>query len=101
MGQSQVDAVDSLLYQSSLHDLKAAAWPNSRNADRWRGDARGFRAQARRKFRESMRRKLDIAGLYADTLEALPETMDSVPALPVDQACPVTLDELLRPVQVD
>ena len=101
VGQSQVDAVESLLYQSLLHDLKAAAWPNSRNADGWRGDARGFRAQARRKFRESMRRKLDIAGLYADALEALPETMDAVLALAVEQACPVTLDELLQPAQVD
>ena len=95
VGQSQVDAVESLLYQALLHELKAQAWPQSRDVDNWRGEARGFRAQARRKFRESMRQKLDIPGLYQDALEALPDSMDGRPPLPVARACPVTLDELL------
>ncbi|MBV9251286.1 MAG: DUF29 domain-containing protein [Acetobacteraceae bacterium] len=97
VGQSQVDAVESLLFQALAHELKAQGWPLSRDAENWRADARGFRAQARRKFRESMRQKLDVAAIYADALEALPEQMDGQPLLPPDRECPVTLDQLLAP----
>ena len=88
VGQSQVDAVESLLFQAFLHDLKAEAWPVARDVPSWRGDARGFRAQARRKYRPSMRQKIDIAGLYADALQALPDTMDGQLPLPVPPTCP-------------
>ena len=95
VGQSQVDAVEWLLYQAFVHDLKAQGWPLSRDVENWRADARGFRAQARRKYRASMAQKLDIPGLYADALYALPETIGGIPPLPVPATCPVTLDELL------
>ncbi len=95
VGQNQVDAVESWLYQAILHMLKANAWPLSLSVSHWQGEARSFRAQARRKYRESMRAKLDVPGLYADALYALPEKMDGVPPLPVPTECPVTLDELL------
>jgi hypothetical protein len=95
VGQNQLDAVESLLFQAFVHDLKAQAWPHSREVESWRGDARGFRAQARRKYRSSMRRRLDIAGIYRDALEALPATLDGLPPESVPQECPVSLDELL------
>ena len=95
VGQGQVDAVESWWVQAFLHDLKAEAWPLSRDVPHWQGEARGFRAQARRKYRPSMRQKIDLAGLYADALAGLPETLDGQPPLPVPPACPVTLDELL------
>jgi hypothetical protein len=95
VGQSQTNAVESLLFQALLHDLKASAWPLSHDVPSWRGAARGFRAQARRKFKPLMRQKLDIPGVYADALQALPETMDRQLPVPVETACPVTLDELL------
>ncbi len=94
-GQSQVDAIESWWFQAFLHDLKAEAWPLVSYVPHWRAEARGFRAQARRKYRPSMRQKIDLAGLYADALVALPESMDGQPPLPVPDACPVTLDELL------
>jgi hypothetical protein len=53
------------------------------------------RRQARDSFAPSMRQKIDAANLYADTLAAMPETMDGQPPLPVPETCPVTLDELL------
>lgn len=96
VGQNQVDAIESWWFQAFLYDLKAEAWPLSRDEPHWRGEARGFRAQARRKYRRSMRCKLDVPGIYADALEALPDTMDGQPPLPVPQTCPVTLDELLN-----
>jgi len=94
-GRSEVDAVESRLFQAVLLDLKAEAWPQARDVPHWRAEARGARARARRKYRPSMRQKLDIAGLYADALKALPELQDGVPPLPVPRTCPVTLDELL------
>lgn len=95
VGQSQVDAVESLLFRAFLHDLKAEAWPLARDVPTWRGDARGFRAQARRKYRPSMWQKLDLAGLYADALSALPDSLNATVPLPVPQDCLVTLGELL------
>ena len=96
VGRSEVDAVESWLYHAFLHDLKAEAWPLARDAESWRGEARGFRARARRKFRPSMRQKIVVAAIYADALRALPVRLDDAPPRPVPQACPVTLDELLR-----
>ena len=113
VGRSEVSAVESWWFQAFLHGLKAEAWPLSRDdLPHRRGEARGFRAQARRKCRPSMsgeplgstQSKTDLPGLYADALSALPETTDDAksegfargqPPFPVPPACPVTLDELL------
>lgn len=95
VGSNRLHAVKSLLVQALRHMLKAEAWPLSRDAPTWRADAIDFRQQARRRFVPSMRQKIDIAGLYADALRAMPETMDGQPPLPVSDVCPVTLDDLL------
>ncbi len=95
VGRSQFNAVESLLVLALLHDLKSQAWPLSRDVPHWRAEARGFRRDARRQFTRSMRQKLDVAELYADALDRLPESMDGQPPLPVPPACPVTLDELI------
>ena len=42
-----------------------------------------------------MRQRLDVAELYRDALERMPETMDGLAPLPVPDACPVTLADLL------
>jgi hypothetical protein len=42
-----------------------------------------------------MRQRLDIVGLYADALAAMPETIDGQQPLPTPDVCPVTLDDLL------
>lgn len=96
VGRSQVDAVESLLTQAFLHELKVAAWPTSRDLLHWKAEARLFRRLARRKYTSSMRQKLDVTTLYGDALTGLPDAMDDQPGLPVPQSCPVTLDELLR-----
>lgn len=95
VGREQLHAVESLLFQALVHMLKAKAWPTSLAAPGWQGEARGFRAQARRRFAPSMRQRLDLAGIYADALRALPEAIDGVPPLPVPSECSATLDELL------
>ncbi|HSU07042.1 MAG TPA: DUF29 family protein [Acetobacteraceae bacterium] len=95
VGRSDLHAVESWLTQALLHDLKAQAWPQSRDAPHWRAEARLFRRQARRRFTESMRQKIDIAALYSDALAGLPETLDGQPPQAVSPVCPVTLDEPL------
>jgi hypothetical protein len=95
VGREQLHAVESLLFQALVHMLKAEGWPQARDAANWQADARGFRAQARRRFAPSMRRNIDLAGIYADALRALPDTMDGQMPMPVAPVCPMTLDELL------
>ena len=95
VGRSQLHAVESLLVQALRHMLTADAWPLSRDAPSWRADAIDFRRQARRRFVPSMRQRIDVAGLYADALAAMPETIDGQPPLPMSEVCTVTLDDLL------
>jgi len=95
VGRSELNAVESLWTLAFLHDLKAEAWPLSRDEPHWRAEARLFRRQARRKFTLSMRAKIDLAGLYGDALAGMPEIMDGQPPLPVPDICPITLDDLL------
>ncbi len=95
MGRSELHAVESHLILALLHDLKAEAWPGSRDVPDWRAQARGHRADARRAFVSSMRQKIDLADLYRDALRRMPDTVDGQAPLPVPQTCPVALDELL------
>jgi hypothetical protein len=95
VGRSELRSCRSLLRQALRHMLKAEAWPLSRDAPTWRADAIDFRRQARRRFVPSMRQKIDVAGLYADALAAMPETIDGQQPLPMSVACSVTLDDLL------
>jgi hypothetical protein len=95
VGREQLHKVESLLFQAMLHMLKADAWPLSPHVPHWQAEARGFRAQARRRFSPSMRQRLDVPGLYADAQRAMEDTIDGLAPLPVSTTCPVTLDELL------
>ena len=95
VGRNELRAVTSHLLMALLHDLKAEAWPLSRDVDHWRAEARIQRGQARDAYTPSMAQRIDIAKLYRDACRGLPATMDGVPPLPVPQTCPVTLAELL------
>ena len=95
LGRSERRACELHLVLALLHDLKAEAWPLSREVPHWRAEARGHRADARRAYTPGMRQRIDLAGLYREAIDRLPETIDGQPPLPVPEACPVTLDELL------
>ncbi len=101
VGRSELRAVKSLPAQGLRHFLKAEAWPPSREASTWRSDSIDCRAQARRRYTPSMRQRIDLAEIYADALEALPETMDGIAPGPVPDQCPFTLDALLSPRRSD
>lgn len=100
VGRSQVHAVESLLMQAFLHDLKVRAWPYSWNVPHWRAEARIFRRDARRRFTPSMRQKIDVPALLREALEVLPETVDGYPPSPAGvvaaaSAAPTNLDDAL------
>jgi len=64
VGKSEVRGVRSHLLMALLHDLKAEAWPRSREVPHWRAEARLHRDQARDDYVASMASKIDVAKLY-------------------------------------
>ena len=94
-GRSEFNAVQSLLVQALAHDLKCRAWPDAPSVPHWRAEGRGFRTDAARSFTPSMRQRLDLARLYRQARQRLPETFDGLPPLAAPSSCPWTLDELL------
>jgi hypothetical protein len=95
LGREEFHVVESLLTQTMLHMLRAESWPLSVYVPGWQAEARLFRAQARRRFAPSTRQRLDVPGLYADALRAMPDTIDGVPPLPAPDVYPATLYVLL------
>jgi hypothetical protein len=95
VGNEQRFVCESNLMQALIHMLKAKAWPLSRDVPHWQAEARVFRASAAQRYTPSMRQRLDLALIYRRALRGLPETIDGQPPLPVPDACPMTLDELL------
>ena len=95
VGRNTLRACRVQLLQALLHDLKAEAWPLSRDVPHWRSEARVARINAADAYAPSMRQKIDVPGIYAKALRAMPETIDGQLPLPVEEVCPVTLDDLL------
>jgi hypothetical protein len=98
LGRSETRACTSALVQMLLHELKLAAWPNSTAVPGWRDEVWVQRMEAADAFAPSMRRKIDVARLYARALHEfrkMPATIDGVPPLPVPDTCDRTLEELL------
>jgi len=85
VGRNQLRAVASHLVQALLHDLKAEAWPLSRDVPHWRAEARGHRDDAREAYSTSMkdRPELQMDRLYRRALRRMPDTNDGEPRLPV------------------
>ena len=94
LGRNDVRAVASLLVQALLHELKCQAWPQLGAVPGWKAEARVARNDARDIFTESMRQRLDAARICARARDGLPDAIDGVPPLPIEDA-PLTLDELL------
>lgn len=96
VGRSELRRCESLLIQALMHLLKLNAWPGSPAVIYWCGETVGFLAGARRSFTPSMRQRIDLADLYADALyEVRARTDELGEPLPLPEACPFVLDELL------
>ena len=96
VGRDRFRAVRSALVQALLSDLKCAAWPQADAVPQWAADGRVFRGDAADECTAFMRMRIDLADLYRRALSRMPDSFDGQPPLPVPDACPVTLDELLR-----
>ena len=95
VGNEQLRAISSLLMQAMAHRLKTIGWPDARDAVNWQAHARRFTIDAADRFTPSMVRRLDIARIYHRAVRILPEQMDGKPPIPLPNACPWTLEELL------
>jgi Domain of unknown function DUF29 len=95
VGRNELHAVEGHLIQALLHDLKAEAWPSSRDEPHWRAEARVHRDAARRHYTPSMAQRIDVAKLYRQAQRGMPETIDGTHPLPMPATCPVTLAEML------
>jgi hypothetical protein len=96
VGLSQLHAVMSHLRLALLHDLKAEAWPLSRDVEHWRAEARLHRDEARDRYTPSMARRIDVEKLYRQARRSMPVTIHGAHPLPVPDTCPVSLAELLN-----
>lgn len=96
VGRSELHAVELHLVLALLHDLKAEAWPLSRDVPHWRAEARLHRDDASRHFTPAMTQRIDVAKLYRQAKRGMPDTIDGLRPLPVPETCPVTLAELLN-----
>lgn len=98
VGRSELRACESLLIQALRHRLKLMAWPDALAAEHWEDELAVFEAEAALAFQESMRQRLDIDRIYRRARRRFPQQNDGVPpAVPLPDACPFTLDELLAP----
>ncbi len=96
VGLSELRACRSLLRQALVHLLKLHALPDSPAAAHWRGEARGFLADARDRFSPSMRQRIDLAEAYADALDQMrDEADDAGEARALPETCPFGLDDLV------
>jgi len=95
VGRSQLSAVVTNLTNALTHDLKCEAWPLTSYVPHWRAEARAFRGVAAEAFAPSMRQRIDMAKIYRRAVRNMPDTIDGLAPLPVQDDCPVTLDEML------
>jgi hypothetical protein len=99
VGRSELRAVASALRNAMQHKLYLLGWPNAQAADHWRAEVQIQLAEAGHDLRESMRQEIeqDLPGLYRlARLRAEAHMLDEgPPAVPLPEACPWTLAELL------
>lgn len=96
VGLSELRSCQSLLLQAMIHLLKLHAWPDSRSAAHWRGEAGVFLDDAGQRFTPSMRQRVGLEALYAKALRRAREASDDAGApQPLPDACPYGVDELL------
>jgi hypothetical protein len=99
VGRSELRAVESLLTRALEHLLKVRAWPEG-PLEHWRHEALVFLSDAVAHWTPAMRQSVDIARLYrrAASLVIQNKNGGRGPA-PLPDACPYTIDDLIRPDQ--
>jgi hypothetical protein len=98
VGRSELVTVESLLENALLHVLKGVCDPGSLSRVAWSVETAGFLRQARKRYRPSMRRSLEVDEIWQDAFKGASDSLSAhrvsiPPGIPV--TCPFTLDEIL------
>lgn len=98
LGRHEFHAVESLLEQALVHLLKAYSDFGSLSRIAWGIETDEFLRQARKRFTNSMRRKLDLETIWqtafkVSTRELTAYNVSPRPGIP--RSCPFSLDDLL------
>jgi uncharacterized protein DUF29 len=97
VGLSELNAVRSYIRQMLVHLLKVQGWPDNPAADHWRAEIGSFQADAAQRFARSMRRRINLAGLYDKARAQLKGIKyDGIAPAVWPPECPFTLNDLLR-----
>ena len=98
LGRSEFNAVESLLEQALTHLLKAHSDPGSLSRIAWGIETDEFLRQFRKRFTNSMRRKLDIDEIWQVAFKVSARELSAyrVPLRPgIPASSPFSLDDLL------
>ena len=98
VGRSDMKAVRSLFTNAIAHALKIVAWPDDWAVRHWQVEAGDFLFQGRERFEPSMRQLFVLDRLYEGALHEVAKASlkHRAPSLPIPDAAPFTLDDLLR-----
>jgi hypothetical protein len=97
LGNEQRIQVESNITQAWMHLIKAAARPDDQAVQHWLGETLTFLANARKRYRPSMRRLIDDCDLWADAVARVTELAHlqgwQAPTFPA--APPIALEHML------
>jgi hypothetical protein len=104
LGRSDLRAAEGYLMQCLSHLIKLVSAPASMSAQKWRGEIALHQNHFRRAFAASMRRKLELDGIWSlSVINAevglWPEGHKPSRLLP--KHCPFEIDELLADFDID
>jgi hypothetical protein len=98
VGNEQRFQAESNLIQALTHLIKIVALPEDQAVRHWRKEIGAFLLHARRRYRPSMRRAIDMAALWSDARRLARQDLEvdghAMPPLP--EACPFELEELVE-----
>lgn len=71
LGRTELRAVVSLMQRALEHGMKIVGYPGNPAERHWRHETQLFLAEARRSYEPSMNRRIDLAELYAEVMQAM------------------------------
>jgi hypothetical protein len=104
MGKRQLRSVEALLFRVLEHLVLAWAMPHAPHARHWLVEAQTFQADLRKRYRAGMRVKVDVEGVWLDSVDAARERLRlygldqaavEVGLVLTGMSCPFTLGKLV------
>ncbi len=97
VGVSELNAVRGHLHQTIVHLLKFHLWPDDPAELHWRIELDVFQANASARFVPSMRQRIDLDSVYAQSRDRLKRLVTDNPRIKtIPATCPWSLDQLLE-----